>query len=176
MQTTEACPFLPSPYTHHPMKAGATALQNYIATLDYLFISYSSLHCINFLLTNQALLLEKTVWLFLLDKCIYSCTDPHRQLMCYVLERKRELLAPSRRLLVNTAVWVYYREKKIWWLCSGPNYAIGYWSSGITLVSVAKCNAMYLHRTEWWSLISPLFPAILTSPLFRLHMEKNGQL
>lgn len=32
--------------------------------------------------------------------------------MCYVLERKRELLAPSRRLLVNTAVWVYYREKK----------------------------------------------------------------
>jgi len=43
------------------MKAGATVLQNYIATLDYLFISYSSLHCINFPLTNQTLLLEKTV-------------------------------------------------------------------------------------------------------------------
>lgn len=111
MQTTEACPFLPSPYTHHPMKAGATALQNYIATLDYLFISYSSLHCINFLLTSQALLLEKTVWLFLLEKCIYSYTDPHRPLI-RSLERERELLAPSWRLLVNAAIWGYSRGEK----------------------------------------------------------------
>lgn len=96
----EARPFLPSPYTHHPMKAGATVLQNYIATLEYLFISYSSLHCINFPLTNQTLLLEKTVWLFLLDKCIYSYTDPHRQLMLHVLGTERELLALSSRLQV----------------------------------------------------------------------------
>lgn len=31
--------------------------------------------------------------------------------MCYILEREKELLAPSRKLLVNAAVWVYYREK-----------------------------------------------------------------
>lgn len=35
--------------------------------------------------TNQSdTPLRKTVWLFLVDKCIYSYTDPHRQLICYM--------------------------------------------------------------------------------------------
>lgn len=87
MQTTEACPFLPSPYTHHPMKAGATALQNYIATLDYLFISYSSLHCINFLLTNQALLLEKTDYFFQIN--VFIATQIHTGKSCAMSWREK---------------------------------------------------------------------------------------
>lgn len=61
IQTTEANPFLLSPYTHHPMKTRAKVLLNYIAIVDYLFTSYSSPHCINFQPTNQIFLLWKTV-------------------------------------------------------------------------------------------------------------------
>lgn len=58
---TEAQPFSSVALYYHPMKTGAKVLLNYIATVDYLFTSYFSPHCINFLLTNWMLLSRELV-------------------------------------------------------------------------------------------------------------------
>lgn len=57
-QQKGALPLLPSPYMHPPTPT--PELQPCTATLDSFSISYSSLHSIHFLLTNQAALLERT--------------------------------------------------------------------------------------------------------------------
>lgn len=152
MQTTEAHPFLPSPYTHHPMKAGATVLQNYIATLDYLFISYSSLHCINFPLTNQTFLLERLFDYFFqinvfgatqihMGDLSATCLGDRKGITCSLQETSS--VSPP----VSAAIWGYSWKKKKHICgrdCKDLNYSLGCWCSDVTLFYVTNCNTAYL--------------------------------
>lgn len=167
MQTTEAHPFLPSPYTHHPMKARATVLQNYIGTLDYLFISYSSLHCINFPLTNQTFLLERLLDYFFQIN-VFRATQIHMGDSCCTSQGQKGdyLLLPGGFKCVPTSQCCYLgysrgKKKNIYGRdCKDLNYSLGCWCSDVTLFYVANYNTAYLNRAErCLFLISPLFPA-----------------
>lgn len=106
-QQKGALPPLPQPCMHPP---SAAILHGHGATVDYLFISYSSPHSIHFPLTNQAALLGKTGAYF--NKMWILYTQIHSAILdvaCHRTERHScspDLDTSTECPLRKTEIWV----------------------------------------------------------------------
>ena len=104
--TTEISPFCSSltlhtrahTHTHtHTHSPSAALLHGHVATVAYLFISYSSHHSIHFPLTNQAALLWKTSACF--NKMWIPYTQSHSHSRCCLSQNRKAFVLPRLEYL-----------------------------------------------------------------------------
>lgn len=80
-------------------------LHSHVSTVDYLFISYSSLHSIHFSLTNQAALLGKTGAYY--NKMLILYAQSHTAILDVACDRKAFMYPRHEEYLY----WLSYEKK-----------------------------------------------------------------